>query len=190
MDFSQLEIDGAWIATSSVWTDERGSFNEWFKGADVLASTGIDFKAAQANISISDRGVIRGIHYSLAPEGQAKWVTCVSGSLVDVIVDIRPRSKTYGKYISVNLAGRDGRAVLIGPQLGHGFVSLEAGTAISYLLSSPYSPGNEYEINPFDPEINIDWKLKQLEGTKVLLSKKDETAPLLAERARNGELPI
>jgi dTDP-4-dehydrorhamnose 3,5-epimerase len=117
MKLTSLGIDGAWLAESPVWSDERGFFREWFKSEDVFAATEINFSIQQANISQSQRGVIRGIHYSLASEGQAKWVTCVNGGIRDVIVDIRPSSPTFGKSVFVDLNGLDGRAVLIGPGL-------------------------------------------------------------------------
>ena len=101
MKLTPLDIDGVWLAESPVWSDNRGFFREWFKCEDVKAATGIDFSIQQANISQSQRGVIRGIHYSLAPQGQAKWITCVQGSILDVVVDIRPKSPTYKKYIYI-----------------------------------------------------------------------------------------
>jgi dTDP-4-dehydrorhamnose 3,5-epimerase len=149
--------------------------------------TGSEFNGQQANISTSARGVLRGIHYSLAKAGQAKWVTCVNGSIKDVIVDIRTESTTFGKHIEVDLESGDGKAVLIGKGLGHGFVSLENDTAVAYLVSSPFSPTEEFEINPLDPAIGIDWGL-DLED--LLLSPKDSVAPTLAERAIQGKLPL
>lgn len=189
MEISALGIDGAWLVTSPVWGDERGSFREWFKSAELLAATGINFVVSQANVSLSNRGVIRGIHYSLVEEGQAKWVTCVNGAIIDVIVDIRSGSPTYGKHVTIDLKGGDGRSVFVDRGLGHGFISLENGTAVSYLLSSPYSPRDEFEIYPLDPMIGIDWKLSLLDGAKVSLSPKDSGAPSLAERASQGKLP-
>jgi dTDP-4-dehydrorhamnose 3,5-epimerase len=186
MKVTPLGIDGAWVAESPVWSDERGFFREWFKSEDVLAATGINFSIQQANISQSQRGVIRGIHYSLAPQGQAKWVTCVNGSIRDVIVDIRPSSPTFGKSVFIDLNGLDGRAVLIGAGLGHGFASLAHSSTIAYLLSSPYSPTEEFEINPMDPELGIDWGV---DLSKVSLSEKDKMAPSLAERHKEGNLP-
>jgi dTDP-4-dehydrorhamnose 3,5-epimerase len=187
MKIKSLGIDGAWVAESPVWSDERGFFREWFKSEDVLAATGINFSIQQANISQSQRGVIRGIHYSLAPEGQAKWVTCVNGGIRDVIVDIRPSSPTFGKSVLVELNGLDGRAVLIGPGLGHGFASLADSSTIAYLLSSPYSPTEEFEINPLDPALGIDWGIDLAE---VSMSEKDKMAPSLAHRNKEGKLPI
>lgn len=186
MELTPLGIEGAWLAESEVWSDERGFFREWFKAEDVLSATGINFSIQQANISQSQRGVIRGIHYSLAPQGQAKWVTCVNGSIRDVIVDIRPSSSTFGKSVFVDLNGQDGRAVLIGAGLGHGFASLAHSSTIAYLLSSPYSPTEEFEINPMDLELGIDWGV---EHSKISLSEKDKIAPTLAERVTEGNLP-
>ena len=186
MKLTSLGIDGAWVAESPVWSDERGFFREWFKSEDVLAATGINFSIKQANISQSQRGVIRGIHYSLAPEGQAKWVTCVNGGIRDVIVDIRPSSPTFGKSVFVELNGLDGRAVLIGPGLGHGFGSLADSSTIAYLLSSPYSPTEEFEINPLDEKIGINWGITPSE---LKISHKDKNAPTLAERLVEGKLP-
>ena len=186
MNLTPLGIDGAWLAEATVWSDDRGFFREWFKSEDVLATTGIDFSIQQANISQSQRGVIRGIHYSLAPQGQAKWVTCVNGLIRDVIVDIRPSSPTWGKSVFVDLNGQDGRAVLIGAGLGHGFASLAQSSIIAYLLSSPYSPTEEFEINPMDPELGIDWGV---DLSEVSFSDKDKAAPSLAERHKEGKLP-
>jgi dTDP-4-dehydrorhamnose 3,5-epimerase len=186
MELKPLGIEGAWLATSPVWADERGSFREWFKSADILAATGIDFAATQANLSESKRGVARGIHYSLAPMGQAKWVTCVTGAIKDVIVDIRPSSPTYGKYVAVDLVGGDGQVLLIGVGLGHGFVSMIDGSTVAYLVTSPFSPTEEFEINPLDPALRIDWGLPVGE---LLLSPKDAAAPTLADRKSEGRLP-
>ena len=101
MNLIPLGIEGAWLAESQVWSDERGFFREWFKAEDVKSVTGRDFGIEQANISLSSLGTLRGIHYSIAPRGQAKWITCVSGSIKDVIVDIRPASQTFGNWVEV-----------------------------------------------------------------------------------------
>ena len=186
MELKPLGIEGAWLAESPVWSDERGFFREWFKSGDIKAATGIDFSIQQANISQSQRGVIRGIHYSLAPQGQAKWITCINGSIRDVIVDIRPSSPTFGKSIHCDLDAQDGKAILIGAGLGHGFASLAASSTIAYLLSSPYSPADEFEINPLDSVLGIDWGIDLAE---VSLSEKDKKAPTLAARASEGKLP-
>ena len=158
------------------------------KGAQIGndSVTGISFSVAQANLSESKRAVVRGIHYSLSTIGQAKWVTCVSGAIKDVIVDIRPASATFGKYVAVDLVGGSGRAILIAAGLGHGFVSLEDGSTVAYLVSSPFSPTEEFEINPLDPSIGIEWGFSDGE---LLLSPKDASAPTLSERKTEGKLP-
>ncbi len=189
MNFEKLEIDGAWLVTSSVHSDSRGFFYEWFKQEKIKEVTGLSFEVAQANISRSNKYVIRGIHYSLAETGQAKWVTCSSGHIVDVIVDIRPDSNTFKKVLQVDLVAGDGRSVLIGAGLGHGFVSIEDGSTVSYILNSAYSPSDEFEINPFDSELSINWALNFDSRAGAILSPKDAVAPTLADRMAQGKLP-
>lgn len=186
MKLTPLGIDGVWLAESPVWSDDRGFFREWFKSEDVKAATGREFGIEQANISLSSAGTLRGIHYSLTPRGQAKWITCVSGSIQDVIVDIRPESKTFGQWVDVELKGDSGKAVLISEGLGHGFLALEDNTSVAYLVSTPFSPTDEFEINPLDKSIGINWG-RDLKDLKI--SDKDKTAPRLIERKKNGQLP-
>ena len=185
MKLTPLGIEGAWVAESPVWSDERGFFREWFKAEDVKAATGQDIGIEQANISLSSAGTLRGIHYSIAPRGQAKWITCVSGSIQDVIVDIRPDSKTFGQWIDIELKGDSGRAVLISEGLGHGFLALEDHTAVAYLVSTPFSPMHEFEINPLDEKIGINWGMPPSE---FKISDKDRDAPTLEERLIEGKL--
>ncbi len=185
MELTPLGIDGVWLAESPVWSDSRGFFREWFKSEYVKAATGRDFGIEQANISLSSAGTLRGIHYSIAPRGQAKWVTCVSGSIQDVIVDIRPDSKTFGQWIDVELKGDLGRAVLISEGLGHAFLALEDNTTVAYLVSTPFSPTDEFEINPLDEKIGIKWGM-DLNSLKI--SEKDKVAPTLDDRLTEGNL--
>lgn len=189
MKIKQLGISGAWIAQSEVWKDQRGFFREWFKHEEIYEETKIDFSVRQANFSLSQKGVIRGIHYSLAPEGQSKWVTCVSGSIVDVIVDIRPDSPTFKLVEYVTLTPENGLSVLIESGLGHGFLSLEDHSGVSYLLSSPYSPGYELDIDPTDKVLNIGWGRIFDAETTFTFSEKDLNAPSLESRLINSQLP-
>jgi dTDP-4-dehydrorhamnose 3,5-epimerase len=186
MELTRLGIEGAWLAESPVWSDDRGFFREWFKSADVKSATGRDFGIEQANISFSSKGTLRGIHYSIAPRGQAKWITCVSGSIKDVIVDIRLGSKSFGQWIEVELRGDSGKAVFISEGLGHGFVALEDNTTVAYLVSTPFSPTEEFEINPFDEKIGINWGM---DLSELKISEKDKKAPTLAERLAEGRRP-
>ena len=186
MKLTPLGIDGAWVAGSPLWSDERGFFREWFKSEDVKAATGRELGIEQANISLSSVGTLRGIHYSIAPRGQAKWITCVAGSIQDVIVDLRSDSKTFGQWLDVELKGDSGKAVLISEGLGHGFLALEDNTAVAYLASSPFSPTDEFEINPLDEKIGIKWRM---DFGSLKISGKDKIAPTLAERLAEGKLP-
>lgn len=190
MELTPLGIGGAWLAESPLWPDERGHFREWFKHEEILQATGIDFSVKQSNISLSNKGVIRGIHYSLAAEGQAKWITCISGAILDVIVDIRPDSPTFRKIEYVDLKGGEGRAILVGKGLGHGFIALEDQTTVSYLLDSPYSPEFEFAIQPTDPDLGIDWHLALIGGIGTVTSPKDAQAPTLESRKISNELPL
>jgi len=154
-----------------------------------LQETGIDFSVQQANFSLSKKGVIRGIHYSLAPDGQAKWVTCVSGLIIDVVVDIRPKSPTFKKVEYIILEPNNGKSVLIGPGLGHGFMAQKDDSGITYLLSTPYSPNFEYDISPLDEDLDINWNLEKLGMPNFVLSAKDDSAPSLIDRQTQGKLP-
>ena len=171
-----LSIEGAWLFESPSHGDDRGYFREWFKSSVVTETLGRDFSVSQSNLSRSKKGVVRGIHFSMAPGGQAKWVTCANGSLWDVIVDIRPKSPTFKRWEVVELRAEEGKALFISEGLGHAFLALEDDTVTSYLLTSPYSPKDEFAINPQDPEIAIKWP-----DIPLLFSAKDARAPSLKE---------
>lgn len=177
MEFEELGISGAWIAHSSVYNDDRGFFREWYKVSDAREKLGINFDVEQANISTSKIGAVRGIHYSLIPRGQGKWVTCVTGSIWDVVVDIRPSSPTFKKWIGIKLDGSSGNSLIVSAGLGHGFVALQDNSSVAYLLTSPYSPVNEFGIHPLDSELAISWPISDL-----LISTKDSLAPSFSDR--------
>jgi dTDP-4-dehydrorhamnose 3,5-epimerase len=178
-EFSPLSIEGAWLFDSPLYLDERGFFREWFKESLIQKKIGREFKVAQASLSKSKKGTLRGIHFSLAPQGQAKWITCVNGSILDVVVDIRPNSPTFRNWCSNVLQAEGGGSVFISEGLGHAFLALEDDTVISYLLSSPYSPSEEFGINPRDKELAIAWP-----DMPLILSDKDASAPTLNEFLR------
>ena len=184
MEVRPLAIADCFVTSSPVWGDDRGFFREWHKLADLPASWQ-GFVAAQANLSSSATNVVRGLHYSLAPEGQAKIVTCVGGSLVDVICDIRVGSPTYGVVELVPLVADRGDSVLLPAGVAHGFCVSEGLATLAYLLSSPYRPDVEFEINPFDEELAVRWPITGA----PLLSPKDAAAPSLGIRAAAGALP-
>ena len=186
MQIEALPIEGAWVITPKVHGDDRGAFLEWFKDPLFTEAVGHRFDLVQANCSVSARGVLRGIHFADVPPGQAKYVTCVSGAVLDVVVDIRVGSPTFGQWTSVLLDDQDRRAVYLSEGLGHGFASLVDGSTVVYLCSEGYNPAGEHEIHPLDPALGIDW---QLDGTSPELSAKDAAAPSLAEAAERGLLP-
>ncbi len=139
---------------------------------------------AQANLSTSSRGVVRGIHYADVPPGQAKYVTCVAGAVLDVVVDIRVGSPTYGRWEGVRLDDEERRAVYLAEGLGHGFCAITDTATVAYLCSSTYRPGAEHGIDPLDPALGIDWP-----ADAPALSDKDAAAPSLATALATGKLP-
>lgn len=177
MKIEELEISGAWIANSPIIKDNRGHFHEWFKANEIEAATGRKFDVEQANISTSNKGVLRGIHYSIAALGQGKWITCISGSIWDVVVDLRPSSSTFKSWVGFELKADSGDSIFISDGLGHGFMSLENNSTVVYLLTSPYSPSEEFEIYPLDPDLAISWPLEN-----PSLSTKDQSAPTFSNR--------
>jgi dTDP-4-dehydrorhamnose 3,5-epimerase len=172
----QLDIPGAWVLTPMQFSDDRGTFFEWFQDSEYLDASGHEFRLAQANCSISQKGVLRGIHFAENPPGQRKYVTCLMGSAMDVLVDLRSESPTYRQWRSVFLDTIDRRVVSIPNGVGHAFMALEDNTVISYLCDQRYNPLNEREINPLDPDIGIDWP----KGMDPILSNKDLKAPNLS----------
>jgi dTDP-4-dehydrorhamnose 3,5-epimerase len=186
MQIEPLDIEGAWVVTPRVHGDARGAFLEWFSEPAFVSAVGHPLHLAQANCSVSAAGVVRGIHFADVPPGQAKYVSCVTGAALDVIVDLRVGSPTFGASVQVLLDARDRRAVYLSEGLGHGFRSLADGTAVVYMCSAAYNPSGEHGIHPLDPALGIDW---QLGDRAPELSAKDASAPTLAEAAASGLLP-
>jgi dTDP-4-dehydrorhamnose 3,5-epimerase len=183
-----LGVEGAWVFTPRVHKDERGAFLEAFRGAEFAADLGYRLDVAQVNCSVSRRGVIRGIHYADVPPGQAKYVTCVRGAVLDVVADLRTGSPGFGKWEAVRLDDDTRRAIFLAEGLGHGFMALTDEATVLYLCSTPFAPGREHGVNPLDPALGIGWALEDLDEEPVL-SDKDAAAPTLDEALRAGELP-
>jgi dTDP-4-dehydrorhamnose 3,5-epimerase len=186
MSLQELSIVGAYVATHRVFPDERGLFREWFK-AEEIASIDKDFSVQQANYSKSNQWVIRGIHYSLAPQGQSKVVTCASGKIVDVLVDLRLGSPSYLMIEYLELSENSGKVVYIPSGVGHGFIVESESAAVVYLTSSGYAPEYEKAICPTDRELGISWPLPV--GEVGVISKADTDAPTLAQAKELGALP-
>lgn len=191
MEFRQLQVPGAWEITPRQFGDPRGVFLEWFKDPAFVDAVGHPLNLQQANCSVSAAGVLRGIHYADVPPGQAKYVTCVRGAVLDVVVDIRVGSPTFGRWDSVLLDDTDRRAIYLGEGLGHAFLSLEDHSTVVYLCSTGYAPDREHGIHPLDAEVAIDWPSRGRDGgpLELLLSDKDVAAPTLAQAREAGALP-
>lgn len=180
-----LGIDGAWVFTPRVHEDHRGDFNEWYRVDEFTSDLGYPLDLRQVNCSTSRYGVVRGIHVTTVPPGQAKYVFCPSGALLDVIVDLRQGSPTFGRWEAVRLDAASRRAVFLEPGLGHALAALTDSAVAVYLCSSSYDPAADLEVNPLDPEIGVRWPA----GADSVLSVKDGQAPSLAEASASGRLP-
>ena len=185
MAVRELAIPGAWELTPTQHADARGVFFEWFTDAEFSGFAGHRFDLRQANCSVSAAGVLRGLHFAQVPPGQAKYVTCVSGSVFDVVVDVRVGSPTFGRWDAVLLDTRDRRSVYLAAGLAHGFLALQDDSTVMYLCSAGYDPQREHTVCPTDPAIGIDWPGAE----PPLLSERDAAAPTLAEVQAAGLLP-
>lgn len=188
MELTELDVPGAYVMTPRQFGDDRGVFLEWFRHEAFGQALGHDLRLAQANCSVSAKGTLRGIHYADVPPGQAKYVTCVSGAVLDVVVDIRVGSPTFGRWQAVTLDTIDRRAIYLGEGLGHAFLALADESTVVYLCSESYNATAEREVNPLDPDLGITWPLDALDGPPRL-SAKDAAAPTLNEAAAQGLLP-
>lgn len=191
MKIRELSIAGAFELAPIVHDDDRGVFLEWFRADLFEEMTGHPFDLAQGNCSVSSAGSLRGLHFAQVPPSQAKYVTCPKGSLLDVVVDIRVGSPTYGGWDAVILDDRDRKAIYVSEGLGHGFLALEDDTVINYLCSAPYTPDREHAIHPLDLALAIDWPTvgRNGEPLELVLSERDDAAPTLEAVRAAGLLP-
>jgi dTDP-4-dehydrorhamnose 3,5-epimerase len=175
MTFTPLKIEGVWLHTPKLWPDERGSFHEVFKLSLISEQLGRDFPVKQVNQSSSAAGVIRGIHWTDSPEGQAKYVSCPKGSLWDVVVDLRSDSETFGQWDARILSAENRQSLLISEGIGHAFMALEDGTVASYLCSSEFNPSADKTINPLDSTLKIRFSqtAQEFRINDLILSPKD-----------------
>ncbi|OMC38818.1 dTDP-4-dehydrorhamnose 3,5-epimerase [Mycobacterium sp. GA-1841] len=183
MSARELSIPGAWEITPKLHGDARGMFFEWFTETGFAEMTGHRLDVRQANCSVSAAGVLRGVHFAQLPPSQAKYVTCVRGAVLDVVVDIRLGSPTFGQWDSVLLDEHARRSIYLSEGLGHAFLSLEDNSTVMYLCSAPYSPDREHTILATD--LGIDWPI---DGDPVL-SERDAAAPTLEQVRAAGLLP-
>jgi dTDP-4-dehydrorhamnose 3,5-epimerase len=182
----KLSIDGAWLVKFPVFEDTRGTFQEWFNQEVSSTIFGKPFIPMQANLSSSKRNTIRGIHYSLATNGQSKWVICAFGKVKDVIVDLRLNSPTFKSYIEIDLEANSGQVLCLAEGLGHAFLAVSDLSVISYLTSTAYSPEFEFSVNPLDADLAIDWGINQ---KSMIFSKRDAGAPSFNDMESHNLLP-
>jgi len=185
MDIKELSIQGTFEITPRQFPDERGLFLESFRGDRLAEAVGHRLEVIQTNVSVSSRGTIRGVHFADVPPSQAKYITALSGSFLDFVIDIRVGSPTFGQWESALLDTVDRRAIYLAEGLGHAICALEDDSSVMYLCSATYSPAREHAINPLDPEIG----LALPEGVTPVLSAKDAAAPSLSQAAAQGLLP-
>lgn len=181
MQVRELSIAGAWEFTPARFGDRRGLFFEAFKSTEFEKATGRTLELRQANCSVSAAGVLRGIHYTDDPPGQAKYVTCVRGAFLDVIVDLRAGSPTYGRWDSVLIDDVDRRAVFLSEGLGHAILSLADDSTVMYFCTLEYAPEFDNDLDAFDPDLAIAWPATGRDGRTldIIRSAKDAAAPRL-----------
>lgn len=185
VEIRELAVPDSYVVDLVSHGDTRGSFTEWYR-ADVLSHTlGYSLDLAQANHSVSARGALRGVHFALVPPGQAKYVYCPAGRVLDVVIDVRVGSPTFGVHDTVVLDSAQPRAVYLGEGLGHAFVSLADDSSLTYLVSSAYDPAREFGVHPLDPALDLPWPT----DLELELSARDQQAPTLAEAQEQGLLP-
>ena len=178
MNFIRTDIPDVVIIEPEVHGDNRGYFVETFRADKLEEFLGYKINFCQDNESKSSKGVLRGLHYQLAPAAQTKLVRVIQGSVLDVAVDIRKGSPTFGKHVAVKLTGDNKKQLLVPRGFAHGFVVLEDNTTFAYKVDNYYSPENDGGISFNDLDLNIDWIL---DHSELNLSDKDTKQPKLSE---------
>ena len=187
MIYKETELSGVWIIEPDVFSDARGYFMEAYKESDFESHIGrIHF--IQDNESCSTKGVLRGLHYQLAPYAQSKLVRVIRGTVLDVAVDIRKGSPTFGKYLAVELSEQNKRQLFIPQGFAHGFYVMSDIAVFAYKVDNKYAPSHERGIRFDDPTIDVDWRISTEDI--VCTSEKDRNAPLLCDVENNFEYKI
>lgn len=183
MQVRELKISGAFEFIPSVFPDDRGLFVAPFQETAFLEAVGHPLRVAQTNHSESRRGVVRGVHFADTPPGQAKYVHCPRGRLLDVVVDLRVGSPTFGEWDAVELSSDRFNSMYLAEGLGHALMALEDGTITAYMCSEGFNPKAERAVHPLS--LGLPWPA----DVTPLLSPKDTAAPTLEEARDAGLLP-
>jgi dTDP-4-dehydrorhamnose 3,5-epimerase len=176
--FKKTKIAGLIVVKPEVGCDERGTFSENYKASE-FRKAGIKTLFVQENRSVSRKNVLRGLHYQTAPHAQAKLVRCGHGRIFEVAVDLRPRSKTFGKHYTLELSEANGLMLFIPEGFAHGFYALTDKAEVMYKCSREYAPAHDAGVRWNDPALAIEWPCR-----RPVLSAKDKILPLLAERRK------
>jgi len=177
MNFITTTIKGLLIVEPKIWKDDRGYFFESYN-KKCFDEAGIHVDFVQDNQSLSQKGTLRGLHAQADPHAQGKLVRVIHGRVLDVAVDIRKDSETYGQHLAIELSGDTNQMLWVPPGFLHGFVTLENDTIFTYKVSGLYNKSSEFGVLWNDPELNIDWVISQDE---MILSEKDQTLPLFKD---------
>ena len=181
MEIKELKLKGCFTVEPEIYKDNRGLFFESFNKKKFKRKTGLEIDFVQDNQSISSKGVLRGLHYQKAQYAQAKLLRVIKGSVLDVAVDLRPKSSTYGEHIAVELSGANSTQLFIPRGFAHGFLTLEENTIFAYKCDNYYNADWEAGIRFDDPDLSINWPMK-IENIK--LSKKDLSLPFFKDIQR------
>ncbi|MFJ9412556.1 dTDP-4-dehydrorhamnose 3,5-epimerase family protein [Streptomyces sp. NPDC101227] len=185
MKIKEMAISGAFRIIPDKYRDRRGCFFEAFRIEDLTRATGFPFQVRQGNVSVSRRATIRGVHGTGADSGEAKLISCTRGAVLDVVVDLRVGSPTFGAFDAAPLTEESGDLVFLVPGLGHAYQALAEDTRINYLCAEQFVPGSQIDVNPLDPELPLPWTLDE----EPIISDKDRAAPGLRQAAASGILP-
>lgn len=178
MQFQDLAILGVLLIIPKKLGDNRGYFSETYR-RDIFGNSVGNYEFVQDNQSLSaDAGTIRGLHYQLQPRAQGKLVRCIAGAILDVAVDIRKGSLTYGQHVKAELTADNGHQLWVPPGFAHGFCTLEPNSIISYKVTDYYSPEHDRGLLWNDPELRIAWPV---DADAAILSAKDKIQPRLAD---------
>jgi dTDP-4-dehydrorhamnose 3,5-epimerase len=180
MQIERLEIPDLWLVTPKKHLDQRGFFSETFR-ADVFVNVGGVGQFVQDNqVYSTQKGVLRGLHFQTPPHAQGKLVRCTQGAILDVGVDIRVGSPSYGRHVTVEISAANGRQLWVPPGFAHGYVTLEDDCEVLYKVTDYYAPECDRGIAWNDPDLAIDWRLS---ASEIILSDKDRQQPRLADAA-------
>tara|TARA_R100000935_G_scaffold58092_1_gene93884 strand:- start:22062 stop:22607 length:546 start_codon:yes stop_codon:yes gene_type:complete len=175
LKITETQLKGCFILEPTVYEDERGIFFESYHKTNLEKALGKTINFVQDNISVSKKGVLRGLHYQAGKHAQSKLVQVVQGEVLDIVVDLRRESNTYGQYFKLKLSSENRKSLFIPKGMAHGFLALTPEVIFSYKCDSHYQKEAEKGIRYDDPELDIDWELK---GMHVILSPKDLQLPL------------